>query len=103
MLVMAGEVGGDNNGEAEFKLLEVILICLTGEPIDVAVKITYTRILEHSNDGQYFQDRDILAPTNEIAQESMIISCYYYLEIQIICVHMKMVPLIKRICIMSSS
>ena len=39
---------------------EVILIRLTGEPIDVVVKITYTRILEHFVDGLYLQDRILL-------------------------------------------
>ena len=64
-----GEVGDDNDREAEFKLSEDILICSPGEPIDVVVKSIYMRILKHFGDGLYFQDRVILTPTNEIVQE----------------------------------
>ena len=41
----------------------------TGEPIDAIVKSTYPNLLTHISDGKYFQDRAILAPTNEIVQE----------------------------------
>ena len=63
-----GEVGGENDGEVDFKLPEDILIRSNGEPIDAIVKSTYPSLLSHIGDGRYFQDRAILAPTNEIVQ-----------------------------------
>ncbi|KAL6543073.1 hypothetical protein OROHE_010593 [Orobanche hederae] len=64
-----GEIGGDNDGEVEFRLPDDIVIRSTDEPIAAIVKSTYPSILDHVGDGRYFQDRAILAPTNEIVQE----------------------------------
>ncbi|KAL6584181.1 hypothetical protein OROMI_003470 [Orobanche minor] len=64
-----GEIGVDNDGEVEFRLPDDIVIWSTDEPIAAIVKSTYPSILDHVGDGRYFQDRAILAPTNEIVQE----------------------------------
>ena len=64
-----GEVDSDNDGEVKFKLPDDILIRYIGEPIAAIVESTYSSILDHVGDGGYFQDKAIVAPTNEIVQE----------------------------------
>ncbi|KAL6549453.1 hypothetical protein OROHE_008570 [Orobanche hederae] len=67
--VRDGEIGVNNDGEVEFRLPDDILIRSIDEPVAAIFKSTYSSILDHVGDGRYFQDRDILAPTNEIVQE----------------------------------
>ena len=69
MKVGDGEVGDSNDGEIQFKLPEDILIHSNDPPIAAIVKSTYPKLLENVGEGSYFQDRAILAPTNEIVQE----------------------------------
>lgn len=69
MKVGDGEVGGENDGEEDFKLPKDILIRSDGEPIDAIVKSTYPSLLCHIGDGRYFEDRVILAPTTKMVQE----------------------------------
>ena len=63
-----GLVGEPNDGEVEFKLPEDMVIRHTGDPIDDIVKSTYPSFLQKIRAGEYFQDRAILAPMNEIVQ-----------------------------------
>ncbi|KAL6550086.1 hypothetical protein OROMI_020574 [Orobanche minor] len=63
------EIGINNDGEVEFRLPDDILIRSVDEPVAAIFKSTYSSILDHVGDGRYFQDRAILAPTNEIVQE----------------------------------
>lgn len=62
--------GGDNDGEVDFKLPKDILILeAPDDPIAAMVKSTYPSLLDHVGDGAYFQDRAILAPTNEVVEQ----------------------------------
>lgn len=64
-----GKVGGQNDGEVEFDLPDDILITNAPDPVSSIVSSTYPSILDHVGDGTYFQDRAILAPTNEVVQD----------------------------------
>ena len=64
-----GNVGEPNDGEVEFKLPDEILIKDSVDPIDAIVKSTYLSLLAQRGNGEYFQDRAILTPTNETVQE----------------------------------
>lgn len=64
-----GKVGGQNDGEVEFDLPDDILITNAPDPVSSIVSSTYPSILDHVGDGAYFQDRAILAPTNEVVQD----------------------------------
>ncbi|KAL6546271.1 hypothetical protein OROMI_021992 [Orobanche minor] len=64
-----GEICVNNDGEVEFRLPDDIMIRSIDEPVAAIIKSTYPSILDHVGDGRYFQNRAILAPTNEIVQE----------------------------------
>ena len=67
--VRDGQIGDDNDGEIDFKLPDDILIHDATDPITAMVISTYHSLIDHIGDGLYFQDRSILAPTNEIVHE----------------------------------
>ncbi|KAL6527762.1 hypothetical protein OROMI_029573 [Orobanche minor] len=66
-----GKIGVATYSEVEFRL-PYDMIRFTDEPVAAIVKRTYPGILDHVGDGRYFQDRAILALTNEIFQEIKI-------------------------------
>ena len=62
-------MGGPNDGEVEFKLPSEIIIRDVVDPIASIVNNTYPALLANRSNGSYFQDRAILAPTNETVHE----------------------------------
>ena len=61
-----GKVGDSNDGEVEFRLPNDVIIRNTDDLIAKIVKSTYPLLLPEFGKGEYFQDRAILAPTNEM-------------------------------------
>ena len=64
-----GKLGGPNNGETIIDITEDILIKDAYDPIAAIVDSTYPGIHEDSTDSSYFQERALLAPTNEIVDK----------------------------------
>lgn len=58
-----GTIGGPNDGEADVEIPDDILIKDPINPLAAIVDSTYPNLLEKFDDGFYFQDRAILAPT----------------------------------------
>jgi len=56
----------NNDEEAEIEIPDDILIKNSGDPIASIVNSTYPSLLENMSDISFFQDRAILAPTNDI-------------------------------------
>ncbi|XP_057246817.1 uncharacterized protein LOC130589392 [Beta vulgaris subsp. vulgaris] len=63
-----GKAGGPNDGEAVIEVAKDILIDLGLDPISAIVDSTYPNLHEHIWEAKYFQERAILAPTNEIVE-----------------------------------
>ena len=61
-----GELGGPNEGEVLIDIPEDILIHETDEPVQSIIDFTYPNLLNHIDDPSYFQEKAILAPTNEV-------------------------------------
>ncbi|XP_052622627.1 uncharacterized protein LOC111883205 [Lactuca sativa] len=64
-----GKLGGPNNGETIIDIPDDILINDSHEPIGSLIKFVYPSILENYTNINYFQERAILAPKNEVVQE----------------------------------
>ncbi|XP_076945965.1 uncharacterized protein LOC143617222 [Bidens hawaiensis] len=64
-----GNVGGPNDGVATIDILEDLLIKDYVDPISKLFDFVYPNILQNYENQHYFQDRAILAPTNEIVDE----------------------------------
>ncbi|KAL6582396.1 hypothetical protein OROMI_006410 [Orobanche minor] len=64
-----GTVGVNNDGEADVELPDDILIRDTNDPLATIVESTYPFILQNMHDPLFFQDRAILAPTNETVEK----------------------------------
>ncbi|XP_048491405.1 uncharacterized protein LOC125492733 [Beta vulgaris subsp. vulgaris] len=63
-----GNAGGLNEGEAEIKVSNDILIEGESDPIAAIVESTYPFLKDHLWEPKYFQERAILAPTYEIVE-----------------------------------
>ncbi|XP_057248138.1 uncharacterized protein LOC130590152 [Beta vulgaris subsp. vulgaris] len=74
-----GNAGGPNDGEAVVEIAKDILIDPGADPILAIVESTYPDLQEHIWEAKYFQERAILAPTNEIVEIVMIM---FYLLFQ---------------------
>ena len=61
-----GDVGDANDGEVSIEIPKDILIEESSEPITSIVDFTYPNLLQNINDPSYFQEKAILAPTNEV-------------------------------------
>ena len=61
-----GNIRENNDGEAEIEISYDMLIKNSGDPIASIVNNTYPSLLENMSDISFFQDRAILAPTNDI-------------------------------------
>jgi hypothetical protein len=61
-----GNIGDNNDGEAEIEIPDDMLIKNSGDPISSIVNSTYPSLLENMSDISFFQDRAILEPTNDI-------------------------------------
>ncbi|KAJ0485171.1 putative DNA helicase [Helianthus annuus] len=64
-----GKVGGANDGDAVIDIPKDILIIDSINPIDSLINSVYPSILENFKDPNFFQERAILAPKNEIVHE----------------------------------
>ncbi|KAL7601710.1 hypothetical protein Lser_V15G22262 [Lactuca serriola] len=64
-----GKLGGPNDGETIIDILDDILINDSYDPIGSLIEFVYPSILENYSDINYFQERAILAPKNEVVQE----------------------------------
>ncbi|XP_057249393.1 uncharacterized protein LOC130590837 [Beta vulgaris subsp. vulgaris] len=65
MSVGDGRAGGPNDGEVDIEITEDILIDGGDDPISSIVDSTYPSLTDHLWEAKYFQERAILAPTNE--------------------------------------
>ncbi|XP_057252064.1 uncharacterized protein LOC125494157 [Beta vulgaris subsp. vulgaris] len=63
-----GKVGDLNDGEADIEIPHEMLVDGGDDPIAAIVESTYPDIKDHIWEPSYFQERAILAPTNEIAE-----------------------------------
>ncbi|KAK9733479.1 hypothetical protein RND81_04G070500 [Saponaria officinalis] len=63
-----GLEGGQNDGMANIKLPEDILIHPKSNPIAAIVESTYPSLKTHLGDPEYFKERAILAPTHDIVE-----------------------------------
>ncbi|XP_022027109.2 uncharacterized protein LOC110928403 [Helianthus annuus] len=64
-----GNVGGPNDGEASIEIPSDLLITDTLDPISTLIDFVYPSILENFNNQNYFSERAILAPKNEVVHE----------------------------------
>ncbi|GJS29220.1 ATP-dependent DNA helicase PIF1-like protein [Tanacetum coccineum] len=61
-----GKLGEPNDEEVSIDLPEEILIDTADDQVTSIVDFTYPNILDNINDSLYFQEKAILAPTNEV-------------------------------------
>nr|GFA41994.1 hypothetical protein [Tanacetum cinerariifolium] len=61
-----GELGEANDGEVSIDVLEELLIDVVDDPITSIINFTYPNLLNNINIPSYFQEKAILAPTNEV-------------------------------------
>ncbi|XP_022014727.1 uncharacterized protein LOC110914228 [Helianthus annuus] len=64
-----GNVGGPNDGEASIEIPSDLLITDTSDPISTLIDFVYPSILENFNNQNYFSERAIFAPKNEVVHE----------------------------------
>ncbi|XP_076927469.1 uncharacterized protein LOC143591031 [Bidens hawaiensis] len=64
-----GKVGGTNDGTAKIDIPDDLLIEQCDDPILKLIQFVYPNILNNSQDPTYFQQRGLLAPTNEVVHE----------------------------------
>ena len=61
-----GEVGDPNDGEVSIDVPSEILIDAADDPVQSIIDFTYPNLLDNIDDPTYFQEKAILAPTNEL-------------------------------------
>ena len=61
-----GEVGDPNDGEVSIDVPSEILIDAADDPVQSIIDFTYPNLLDNIDDPTYFQEKAILAPTNEV-------------------------------------
>ena len=61
-----GDIGGPHDGEVSIDIPEDILIRETDDPVQSLIDFTYPNLLQNIHDPSYFQEKAILAPTNEV-------------------------------------
>ncbi|XP_048494424.1 uncharacterized protein LOC125494720 [Beta vulgaris subsp. vulgaris] len=61
--------GGPNDGEVDIEITEDILIDSGDDTISSIINSTYPSLTNHLWEAKYFQERAILAPTNEIVEK----------------------------------
>ncbi|XP_022031168.1 ATP-dependent DNA helicase pif1-like [Helianthus annuus] len=64
-----GNVGCPNDGEATIEIPPDLLIKDTSDPISSLIDFVYPSILDNYNNHNYFSERVILAPKNEVVDE----------------------------------
>ncbi|XP_021987042.1 uncharacterized protein LOC110883631 [Helianthus annuus] len=63
------KVGGDNDGVAIVEIPSDLLITDTSDPIESLIQFVYPSVLERYMDLDYFSERAILTPKNEVVHE----------------------------------
>ncbi|GJR86725.1 NADH-ubiquinone oxidoreductase chain 2 [Tanacetum coccineum] len=61
-----GELGEANDGEVSINVPKELLIDAVDDPVTSIIEFTYPDLLNNINDSSYFQEKAILAPTNEV-------------------------------------
>ncbi|KAI3741126.1 hypothetical protein L1987_58793 [Smallanthus sonchifolius] len=64
-----GSIGGSNDGEAIIDIPDDLLITNSLDPVASLIDFVYPSFLENLRNPKFFQERAILAPTNEVVQE----------------------------------
>ncbi|XP_021975067.1 uncharacterized protein LOC110870171 [Helianthus annuus] len=64
-----GNVGGVNDGNAILQIPEDLLIKHSSDPISELIEFVYPSLIYNFNEQNYFHQRAILAPTNDVVQE----------------------------------
>ncbi|KAJ0523564.1 putative DNA helicase [Helianthus annuus] len=64
-----GNVGGVNDGNANLQIPEDLLIKHSSDPISELIEFVYPSLIYNFNEQNYFHQRAILAPTNDVVQE----------------------------------
>ncbi|XP_076915899.1 uncharacterized protein LOC143575385 [Bidens hawaiensis] len=67
--ISEGNIGGPNDGVVTIDIPDDLLIKDSVDPILKLFDFVYPDILQNYENQHYFQDRSILAPTNEIVDE----------------------------------
>ncbi|XP_076911701.1 uncharacterized protein LOC143569754 [Bidens hawaiensis] len=62
-------VGGTNDGEAQIEIPEDLLIRHSYDPVSELIDFVYPSVLQNFKKQNYFHERAILAPKNDIVQE----------------------------------
>nr|KAJ0222137.1 hypothetical protein LSAT_V11C200070600 [Lactuca sativa] len=71
-----GNLGGQNDGEAIIDIPRDILITNPHDPIGSLISFVYPSILENFNIADYFQERAMLAPKNEVILNDRLLSLF---------------------------
>ncbi|XP_076890293.1 uncharacterized protein LOC143541329 [Bidens hawaiensis] len=64
-----GKVGGTNDGEAIIEIPDDLLINDSLDPVSELINFVYPSILSNYMQPNFFEERALLAPTNEVVQE----------------------------------
>ncbi|XP_022040344.1 uncharacterized protein LOC110942890 [Helianthus annuus] len=64
-----GNVGGPNDGKATIQIPQDLLITDESDPIASLIDFVYPSILQNINNHNYFSERAILAPKNDVVHE----------------------------------
>ncbi|XP_035835716.1 uncharacterized protein LOC110897618 [Helianthus annuus] len=64
-----GNVGGPNDGEATIQIPQDLLITDESDPIASLIDFVYPSILQNIKNHNYFSERAILAPNNDVVHE----------------------------------
>ncbi|XP_076904045.1 uncharacterized protein LOC143559315 [Bidens hawaiensis] len=67
--IREGKVGGPNKGKAKIEIPDDLLIEQCDGPIIKLIQFVYPDILNSRQDPTYFQQKGLLAPTNEVFHE----------------------------------
>ncbi|XP_076922526.1 uncharacterized protein LOC143584331 [Bidens hawaiensis] len=64
-----GKVGGPNDGETEIEIPHDLLIKDSLYPLSDLIEFVYPDILSNYKNKEFFEERAVLAPTNEVVQQ----------------------------------
>ncbi|XP_076912066.1 uncharacterized protein LOC143570267 [Bidens hawaiensis] len=64
-----GNVGGNNDAEATLEIPEDLLIKDSSDPVSDLIEFVYPSVQHNFNDLNFFHERAILAPKNDVVQE----------------------------------
>ncbi|KAK9074064.1 hypothetical protein SSX86_006661 [Deinandra increscens subsp. villosa] len=65
-----GKVGGDNDGEAIIDIPADLLINHSSDPLADLIQFVYPSILENFTNPEFWKERAILAPTNQVVDDN---------------------------------